>query len=110
VSLALSLEICLVAFYKVLLRALNLTIGMPPETTPRSGRNRCASLLFHHPHQPSSVVASGNFVYPRIDKDNFYTNDHPTVVTADDNAAILDAVRDLLSASFQDSRSSWGWA
>jgi DNA-binding NarL/FixJ family response regulator len=26
--------------------------------------------------------------------------DHPTVVTADDNAAILDAVRDLLSASF----------
>jgi hypothetical protein len=55
-----------------------------------------------NPHQPSSsVVASGNFVYPRTEKDNFHTNDHPTVVTADDNAAILDAVRDLLSASFR---------
>jgi hypothetical protein len=44
VSLALSLEICLLAFYKVLLHALNLTIGTLPEATPRSGTKRCASL------------------------------------------------------------------
>jgi CheY-like chemotaxis protein len=34
------------------------------------------------------------------ERDDFHMNDHPTVVTADDNAEILDAVRDLLSGSF----------
>jgi DNA-binding NarL/FixJ family response regulator len=38
---------------------------------------------------------------PRIEKDDFHVNDHRTLVIADDNAAILDVVRDLLSASFR---------
>jgi hypothetical protein len=48
----------LLAFYKVLLHALNLTIGTLPETTPLSGRNRCASHLFHQP-APAIVIRRG---------------------------------------------------
>ena len=36
----------------------------------------------------------------RTEKDDFRVNDRRTLVIADDNAAILDVIRDLLSASF----------
>jgi hypothetical protein len=42
----------------VLLHALNLTIGTLPETTPRSGRKRCTSLLVHHT-APAILVRRG---------------------------------------------------
>jgi hypothetical protein len=48
----------LLAFYKVLLHALNLMIGTLPETTPRSGRKRGGSLLFHHP-APAILIRRG---------------------------------------------------
>jgi chemotaxis response regulator CheB len=35
------------------------------------------------------------------ERDDYHMNDQPTVVIADDDAAILDVVRDLLSASFR---------
>jgi hypothetical protein len=59
-ALALSLEICLLAFYKVLLHALNLTIGTLPESTPRSGRKRSSSLLFRH---PAPAILSGRGIW-----------------------------------------------
>jgi hypothetical protein len=48
----------LLAFYKVLLHALNLTIGTLPETRSHSGRKRCASLPFLHP-APAILIRRG---------------------------------------------------
>jgi hypothetical protein len=61
VSLALNLEICLLAFCKVLLHALNLTWHAAGNHAPAESSARHFSST--NPHQPSSpVVISGNFV------------------------------------------------